>query len=146
MNPAIVDFVEEKRVALMGVSRTGKKFGNTILTELKQRGYEVLVIHPEAQEIGGVRCYPSLETLKGQVERVIICLPPRTAAQALREAAQVGIQKVWLQLGADSPEVQAAAREVGVTPIAGKCILMYAQPVTSFHAWHRAFARLTRTL
>jgi predicted CoA-binding protein len=146
MNPAIVDFFEVKRVALVGVSRSGKKFGNVILTELKQRGYEVLVVHPEAQEIAGERCYPSLEALKGQVERVIICLPPHKAAQALREAAQAGIQKVWVQMGADSPEVRAAAQEVGITPIAGKCILLYAQPVRSFHAWHRAFARLTGTL
>jgi len=146
MNPKIVDFVEVKRVALMGVSRSGKKFGNTILTELKDRGYEVMVVHPEAQAIAGERCYPSLAALKGQVDRVIICVAPHKAAEALREADQAGIDKVWLQMGADSPQVQAAAKETGITPIIGKCILMYAQPVRSFHAWHRAFARLTRTL
>ena len=88
MNPAIVDFVEEKRVALVGVSRSGKKFGNAIHTELKQRGYEVFVVHPEAQEIAGDRCYPSLAALQGQVDRVIICLhaAPGRAGAARRGA------------------------------------------------------------
>jgi uncharacterized protein len=142
MNPAIIDFVEGKRVALVGVSRSGKKFGNMIHTELKQRGYEVFVVHPEAQEIAGDRCYPSLAALQGQVERVIICVTPRQAGQVLRDAVQAGMPKIWLQQGSDSPEVKAVAGELGVTPITGKCILMYAQPVKSFHAWHRGFARL----
>ena len=60
----------------------------------------------------------------------------------LRDAVQAGMSKIWLQQGSDSPEVKAVAGELGVTPITGKCILMYAQPVKSFHAWHRGFARL----
>lgn len=146
MNPAVAEFVELKRVALVGVSRSGKKFGNTILSELKDRGYQVWIVHPHAEEIAGERCYPNLSALKGQVDRVIICLPPRQAGQALREAVDAGITRIWLQQGADSAEVMTEAGKLGVTPITGKCILMYAQPVRSFHAWHRAFARLTGQL
>jgi uncharacterized protein len=146
MNPAVAEFVEGKRVALFGVSRSGKKFGNAILTELKERGYQVWIVHPEAQEIGGERCYSSLTAIKGEVDRVVICLPPSQAIQALREAVEAGITRIWLQQGADSPEVRAEAQKLGVSPILGKCILMYAQPVRSFHGWHRTFARLTGSL
>jgi uncharacterized protein len=146
MNPAVAEFVEGKRVALMGVSRSGKKFGNAILTELKERGYQVWIVHPEAEEIGGERCYPNLSALQGMVDRVIICVPPKHAGQALRDAAAAGINKIWLQQGADSADVMAEARKLGLNPITGKCILMYAQPVRSFHGWHRAFARLTGQL
>jgi predicted CoA-binding protein len=142
MNQAIQDFIEGKRLAVVGVSRSGKKFGNTILTELKQRGYQALIVHPEAQEIGGEPCYPNLAALQGKVDGVVICLPPRQSGQAVREAVQAGVKKIWLQQGAESAEVLALARELGVEPISGKCILMYAQPVRSFHAWHRAFAKL----
>jgi uncharacterized protein len=146
MNPEVAEFVEEKRVALVGASRSGKKFGNTILTELKDRGYQVWIVHPEAQEIDGERCFPSLSALKGEVDRVIICLPPHQAVQALREAVEAGMSKIWLQQGADSAEVLAEANRLGVNPIKGRCILMYAQPVRSIHAWHRTFARLTGSL
>jgi len=142
MNQAIIDFVQAKRVAVLGVSRSGKKFGNTVQTELKERGYQVFTVHPQAQEIGGEPCYPNLAALKGQVDAVYICLPPQQAKEALRDAAEAGFQKIWLQQGSDSPEVLALAHELGVDPVYGKCILMYAQPVKSFHGWHRAFARL----
>lgn len=142
MNPAIAEFIEGKRFAVLGVSRSGKKFGNTIYTELKQRGYQPMIVHPEAKEIGGDICYQNLGDLPGQVDGVIICLPPRQSAQALRDAAAAGIKKIWIQQGGDSPETQSVARELGVSPITGKCILMYAQPVQGFHNFHRVIAKV----
>jgi uncharacterized protein len=142
MNAAIEEFLKGKRIALVGVSRSGKKFGNTLLTELKSRGYEMFIVHPEAQEIAGERCYPNMDVLRGQVDGVLINVPPTRAEQVLRDAVAAGIHNIWLQQGSDSPVVQAAARELGVTPVTGKCILMYASPVKSIHNWHRAIARL----
>lgn len=142
MNQAIQDFVQGKRIAVMGVSRSGKKFGNIAVTELKQRGYQVLIVHPEAQEIGGERCYPSVAALPAAVDGVLICVPPKHASAALREAVQAGVKNIWLQQGADSAEVHATARELGVSLITGKCILMYAPPVKSLHGFHRTIAKL----
>jgi uncharacterized protein len=142
MDQNIQDFVKSKRVAVVGVSRKGNKFGNTIATELKGRGYEVSIVHPEAQEIGGERCYPGLAALKGKVEAVLICVPPVAAEQVVREAVDAGIQRIWLQQGAQSKEAVAAAKKSGVTPVEGKCVLMYAEPVQSFHRFHRFVAKL----
>lgn len=142
MNQAIVDFVISKRVAVVGVSRSGKKFGNTIFKELKDRGYKTFIVHPEAKEIEGEPCSESLSALNGQVDSVVISVPPVKAVQALREAVEAGIKNIWIQQGAQSPELLATARELGANPVVGKCVLMYAEPVKSFHSWHRAFARL----
>jgi uncharacterized protein len=142
MNQAIQDFVNGKNLAIVGVSRNGSKFGNMIFSELKQRGYQMWIIHPEAQEIAGAKCYPNLAAVQGKVDGVVINLPPRQTEQVLRDAVKAGIRNIWIQQGADSPEVSAIAQELGVQPISGKCILMYAPPVQSFHSWHRAFMRL----
>lgn len=142
MNQAIQDFIQCKRIAVVGASRSGKKFGNAIYTELKQRGYQVFIVHPEAQEIDGNRCVHNLAALNGEVDGVVICVTPKQAAQVLREAVDAGIKQIWLQQGSDSTEVLQVARDLGVNPVVGKCILMYAQPVRSFHGWHRAFNKL----
>ena len=142
MDQSIQDFVNGKRVAVVGVSRSGKKFGNMICTELRERGYQVSIVHPEAKEIDGQACQPNLAALQGQVDGVVICVPARQAGQVMREAVQAGISKIWIQQGAQSSETDTLARELGVTPVSGKCILMYATPVRSFHGWHRAFARI----
>ncbi len=107
-----------------------------------QRGYQTFIVHPEAKEIGGEPCYPNLGALKGRVDGVWICVQPQKAELVLREAVQAGFQNIWLQQGAESPQVQAAARELGVEPVTGKCILMYAPPVRSVHRWHRGFVKL----
>ena len=146
MDQAIQDFIQGRRIAVVGASRSGKKFGNIASTELKQRGYQVSLVHPEAQEIDGERCYPNLAALQGKVDGVLISVPPGHVAQVLREAVAAGMKHIWLQRGAESPETLAVASELGVNPVIGKCILMYAQPVTGFHMWHRAFNRLTGQL
>jgi predicted CoA-binding protein len=142
MDSSVQEFLKGKRFGLVGYSRSGRKFGNTLYAELKQRGFEVRVVHPELKEIGGEKCVASIGALAGKVDGVIISVSPRKAAQAVREAAQAGINNIWLQQGAQSAEAIKLGRELGVNLVTGKCILMYAEPVRSFHAFHRAIARL----
>lgn len=142
MKHVIEEFITSKRIVVVGLSRNGKKFGNSVLTELSKRGYEVFAVHPEAEEIGGTRCYPNLIALRGMVDAVVICISPGRVPDVLREAAAIGLKNVWLQQGAESPGAIAQAKELKLNLVAGKCILMYAPPVEGFHAWHRAFYRL----
>lgn len=142
MKQAIEDFVKGKRVAIVGVSRNGKKFGNVVYTELKGRGYEVFAVNSAAQEIDGQPCYPNITILKDKIDGVVVCVSSEQAKSVLQEAAQLGLKNVWLQQGAETPELVTQGQDLGLNMVSGKCILMYAQPVRSFHAWHRAFARL----
>lgn len=142
MDTTVQKFFQGKRLAIVGVSRTGKKFGNTILTELKGRGYQVYVVHPEQQEIGGEKCYRDLTALPEAVDGLVVCVSPRKTGQVIEEAAQAGIKNVWLQMGAESPDVIAQAQKSGMNIVSGKCILMYADPVKGLHGFHRTLAKI----
>jgi predicted CoA-binding protein len=142
MDQAIQDFINGKRIAVVGASRDPKKFGNMAFTELAARGYQVFPVHPTAQEIAGAKCYPNLTALRGQVDGALVVVPSEQASSVLREAASIGVKNVWLQQGAESPEALTLARDLGLNLVAKKCVLMYAPPVRSFHGWHRLFARL----
>lgn len=142
MDQNIQDFIQSKRLAVVGVSRSATKFGTTIYTDLKTRGFEVYGVNPQMETIAGDKCYPSIADLAGRVDGAVICLPPQKAAPVIREAAAAGVKKIWLQQGSQSLETAKAAREVGVQPVEGKCILMYAGEATSFHAFHKFFAKL----
>lgn len=142
MDTNIGEFISGKRIAIAGVSRSGKKFGNAAHKELKSRGYEVFLIHPEAKEIDGDPCYPSLSELRGKVDGVLVSLPPSQAGPVLREAADTGVQHVWLQQGAETKELLALGKELELKMVSGKCILMYAPPVKSFHGFHRFVNKL----
>lgn len=142
MNQAIQDFIQARRIAIVGVSRTAEKFGYAAFVELRRRGYEVFIVHPEAKEIAGTPCYPNLSALQGQVDGALVCVPPDQAEGVVREAVQIGLKNIWLQSGVETPELVALAQNLGVTPVAGKCILMYAPPVRGFHGLHRGFVKL----
>jgi predicted CoA-binding protein len=146
MDHAIEEFVACRRVAIVGCSHKRRAFGNMAFTELKRRGYEVLPVHPTEQEILGVPCAPNLASLRGRVDAVVVSVSPGRVIPVLEEAASIGLHHAWLQQGAESPEAIAAGERLGLSLIAKKCILLYAQPVRSFHRMHRAIARLTRTL
>lgn len=141
MDNAIDDFIKCRRIAVAGVSRSGKKFGNTAFSELKKRGYEVYAVNPSAAEISGIKCYPNLSALKGIVDALFISVSPKKVPPLLQEAAEIGVRNIWLQKGAESPEALAAAKDLGLNSVSGKCILMYAPPVKSIHAFHRAIMK-----
>lgn len=142
MDPKIQNFLQAKRLAVVGVSHSDQKFGSVIYSELKTRGFDVFGVNPNLESINGDKCYASIAELAGKVEGVVICLPPQKAAGIIRESAAAGITKIWLQQGSQSLDTSKAAREVGVAPVEGKCILMYAGEVKSIHAFHKFFARV----
>ena len=132
-------FLAQPAFALIGVSRSGHKFGNVILRELRAKGMRVYPVHPIATTIDGVTCYSSLRALPEKVGGLIICIPPAEAVNALRDAKEAGIRHVWLQQGAESPYVASLCVELGLDAVIGECILMFARP-SGIHKVHRAIA------
>ena len=134
---AIQQFVSDKTMAVVGVSAGGKGFGSFAYAELKKRGFRLLPVHPTAPAIQGDRCWPRLSDLPEKVERVLVVVKPEHAVNVVRDAAAAGISHVWLQQGAESPAAVELARERGLTVVQGQCILMFTEPVGSFHKVHR---------
>jgi hypothetical protein len=132
----IDEFVSQPALALMGMSRSGKKFGNFAYRELVSKGYRVYPIHPDVKAIHGVRCYSDFEDLPERIGGALVVLPPAKALSAIRKAAAAGIRRVWLQQGSESPDVIKACQELGIDAISGECLLMFTRP-TSYHKVHR---------
>ena len=127
---AAAAFLAKKRVAVTGVSRTPKTHGsNTVYKRLRERGYEVFAVNPNAEEVEGDRCYPDLTSIPGGVEAVVIGTRPETAETTMRECVQLGIEHVWMHWGGGASSVSPAAtaygREHGIAVIDGGCPLMF---------------------
>lgn len=143
---AVEEFLGQRTLALVGASRSGRGFGNVALRELRARGWKVVPVHPEAASLEGEPCVATLAVLPEPVGGVIVSVPPATAVRVVREAVAAGITRVWLQQGAQSPEAEQVAREAGMTLVSGECVLMYAEPVSGIHRFHRALRRWFGTL
>jgi predicted CoA-binding protein len=133
----VQEFVAQRTLALVGASRNGKKFGNTILKELKNKGYTMYPVHPEAKEIDGTPCVPSLAALPEGVGGVVLVVKPAQSEKLVREAGEAGIARVWMQQGAASEAAVNYCRDNGISVIENECLLMFSEPVQGIHGFHR---------
>ncbi|MFH1807878.1 MAG: CoA-binding protein [Pseudomonadota bacterium] len=139
-------FLGSKRLALVGASSGGKKFGNVILKELSGKGYQVTPVHPTAENIDGHACAHSLGELAERVDGVVLVVPPAQTEKVVEEVAQVGIRRVWMQQGAESDRAVALCHERGIDVVHGECILMFAEPAGVPHRIHRFVWRMLHKL
>lgn len=128
------EFLSHKRVAVTGVSRTPSSHGsNVVYQRLKERGYDVYPVNPNAAEIDGDPCYPDLHAIPGGVDWVLIGTRPERAQATVEECDDLGIKEVWMHrsFGGGSVSREAAdwARSHGLTVIDGGCPLMF-EPVS----------------
>lgn len=127
---AASEFLANKRIAVTGVSRNAQGHGSNIVYQrLRQRGYEVFGVNPNAEEVEGDASYRDLRSIPGGVDAVVIGTRPETAESTMRECVELGIKHVWMHRSIGGGSVSEAAagygRQHGITVIAGGCPLMF---------------------
>jgi uncharacterized protein len=130
MREAADEFLSHHRIAVTGVSRDPKTHGsNFVYQRLRDRGYQVFAVNPNADEVEGDPCYHDLKTIEGGVDAVVIGTSPEHAMGTMRECAELGIRQVWMHrsfgAGSVSDEATSYGRERGITVIDGGCPSMF---------------------
>jgi predicted CoA-binding protein len=127
---AAAEFLGHKRIAVTGVSRTPANHGsNTVYKRLRERGYDVFAVNPNAERVEGDRAYPDLRSIPGGVEAVVIGTRPELAGETMRQCAELGIKHVWMHRSCGPGSVSESAttygRDHGITVIDGGCPCMF---------------------
>jgi len=135
---AASEFLTNKRVAVTGVSRNPRDHGsNVVYRRLRERGYEVFAVNPNADEVEGDACYQDLKSIPGGVDAVVIATRPETAEATMRECAELGISHVWMHRAFGTGSVSKAAADYGrrhaIKVIDGGCPLMFAPTADTAH-------------
>ncbi len=133
----VEDFLSQQTLAVVGASRDEKQFGNKVYKDLIRKGYKTYPVNPNTEEIEGQPCYPDLGALPEAVDGVVFVVPPAQTEKVLREAAEVGVPRVWMQQGSESADAIHFCEENGISVVAGECILMFAEPAEFYHRMHR---------
>jgi predicted CoA-binding protein len=137
MKEAASEFLANKRVAVTGVSRNTKSGhgSNNVYKRLRERGYEVFAVNPNADNVEGDRCFKDVSSIPGGVDAVVIGTRPERAEGTMRECAELGIKHVGMHrgpgAGSVSPAATAYGRSHGITVIDGGCPCMFA-PTADF--------------
>jgi predicted CoA-binding protein len=112
-----------KTVAIIGASSNRAKYGNKALRAYERQGYRVIPINPNEVEVEGHRTFASVLDVPEPIDMATVYVPPEIGVRVLEDIAKKGIPEVWLNPGADEPEVVARARELGLNAIVACSIL-----------------------
>ena len=145
---AASEFLAHKRIAVTGVSRTPQGHGsNLVYQRLRERGYEVFAVNPNAEKVEGDACYRDLKSIPGGVDAVVIGTRPEIAEETMRECADLGITQVWMHRAFGAGSVSDAAtdygRKHGVRVIDGGCPLMFEPTADGGHKMMRLVFTMT---
>lgn len=130
MKDAARDFLAQRRIAVTGVSRTPKDHGaNVVYKRLRDRGYEVFAVNPNAEFLEGDLAFADLASVPGQIDGVVVGTAPERASATVRECIELGIPRVWFHRGPGrgsvDPDAVALARVAGMLAIDGGCPCMF---------------------
>jgi acyl-CoA synthetase (NDP forming) len=112
--------IAPKSVAVVGASTRDSAVGNRVVTNLKRVGFAgpVYPINPRYQEVGGLRCYPSLGALPETPEAVFVGIPAEQVLPVIEEAARLGVRAAVVNASgfADAgPAGEALQRKLAAT-------------------------------
>jgi predicted CoA-binding protein len=126
MNEELIKvFLDRRNVfAVVGASRDPQKYGYQVYKDLKGAGYKVYPVNPNAQEILGDKCYPSLEKLPVKPDVVNVVVPPKVTEHLVETCKKLGITKVWMQPGSESEKAIKFCEENGINVVYGVCVMV----------------------
>ena len=148
MKEAASEFLALKRIAVTGVSRNPEGHGsNIVYKRLRDHGYEVFAVNPNADTVEGDGCYQDLKSIPGGVEAVVIGTRPEIAEETIKECGDLGIEHVWMHRAFGEGSVSDVAtkygREHGINVIDGGCPCMFDPTADPGHKAIRFFSTLT---
>jgi len=111
-------------IALVGATDNPSKYGHTIYLDLKRKGYTVIPVNPQRTTVDGDEAFEKLADLPEPPTIVNFVIPPRFTLHVLKQCLELGLKNVWLQPGAESPEVMEFIQEHGFNYLANACIMV----------------------
>lgn len=150
LHDAAEEFLRQQRIAVAGVSCDTRQPANLIYRRLRETGHRVFAVNPNAEEVEGDRCYPSVRAIEEPIDGVVIVTPADAAAGVVEDCAAAGVPRVWLHRGLGpgslSDDAVAACRRLGIAVIPGGCPNMFGGTSDAAHRSMRRMLTLTGSL
>lgn len=120
----IEECVNQRVWAVVGFSADHRKYGHIVFYDLKRAGYVVYPVNKENGTVQGHVVYRSLKELPEKPAVVDIVVPPWETEQVVRQCAEAGIERVWMQPGAESQEAIEFCRSHQIKTVYNACAMV----------------------
>jgi predicted CoA-binding protein len=144
---AIDNFLAQKRIAMVGISRQPKSFSVSLFEELCRRGYDVVPVNPKMKEVAGHHCFAHVQDIEPPVDAALLMTSAEATEAVVRDCAEAGIRRVWMYRATGKGAVNAEAvqfcQEHGIEVVPGECPYMFLPGGGAIHHLHGFFRKLT---
>lgn len=144
---AIHRFLSHPRIAIVGISRDPKHFSRYLFDELCRRGYDMVPVNPNAEEIAGKPCSANVRDISPPVQAALLMTTPAQTERVVQDCAEAGIREIWMHRGGGQGSVSQVAvafcRLNGMKVIAGECPFMFLPNAQFPHRLHGFLRRIT---
>ena len=105
---------QPKSVAVIGASGRAYSVGGTLWRNVRTGGFggAIYPVNPKYKELDGRRCYARVDQLPEAPELAVICTPPATVVELMRQLAQRGTQAVVVITAGLSAEQKQAMLDI----------------------------------
>lgn len=111
-------------IAVVGCSRNAEKPSHYVSAYLKEHGYRIIPVNPNAEEILGEKCYASLLSIPEKIDVVEIFRPSEDAGEIVDDAIKKEAKVVWMQSGIINEKAADKAKKAGMIVIMDRCMMI----------------------
>ncbi|EIT86652.1 CoA-binding domain-containing protein [Fictibacillus macauensis ZFHKF-1] len=112
----------KKRIAVVGLGNDVTKPVYGVSQVMQAAGYEIIPVHPKADEVLGVKAVRSLKEITGHVDIVNVFRRSEYLPQVATEAVEIGADVFWAQLGLYHEDVPEILKPHDIVCIMDRCL------------------------
>ena len=136
----IEDFLAQRRIAMIGVSRNPKDLSSMLFEELRKRGYDMVPVNPKAGQVLGQACFARVQEIQPPVDAALLMTNAEVTDTVVSDCAAAGIRRIWMYRaggkGAVSKKAVEFCHEHGIQVVPGQCPFMFLPGIGGVHKFH----------
>jgi len=125
----VQDFLSQKRLAFVGVSRQPKDYSRVLFREFVARGYDTVPVNPAVGEIEGRRSFARVQDIEPVPDGVVVLTSSAVTDEVVGDCIRAGVKRIWLcrthGKGAVSAQAVGECEAHGISVIPGECPFMF---------------------
>ncbi len=114
---------------IIGATQNQEKYGYKVLIDLKNKGYIVIPVNPNYDEIAGLKCYPDLISLDERPDVVVLVVGEKNAEKIVQDCVDLNLNRIWFQPGSEYDKAVKLADNAGFETVIGECIMVQTNKV-----------------
>ena len=119
----IIEILNLKKVAVIGMSKHQEKAAHFVPKYLSENGFDIIPVNPNSDEILNKKCYKEINDIKDDVDIVDVFRPSEDVLPFVKDAIKKNPKVIWLQEGIHNEEAENLAREHGIDVVFNRCML-----------------------